>query len=315
MIVSLLSISVLAVALICGMTYLAFNHNIESARQRVSGRSQTVQTSVGIVEYATAGDGQPILVVHGSAGGFDQGLDMTAAVAEHGFLLIVPSRFGYLRTSMPANASPALQADSFAELLDKFGHKKVALLAISAGAWSALEFAVRHPDRCRALILLVPAQALPPGVPNYGGPIVGALFDSNFLTWLASKLMRIAPTVVGPTMFGTPASVVRSALAEERSRLRQTFDHLLPITERSSGMKLDIKTAAAPVALPLEKITCPVLAISAADDQFGTAARAQAIAQAVSNGKTVIYPSGGHALVGRRAETVSEFTSFLASNP
>ena len=54
-----------------------------------------------------------------------------------------------------------------------------------------------------------------------------------------------------------------------------------------------------------------MLAISAIDDRFDTAVRAQAIAKTVSNGRSVIYASGGHALVGRQAEAIGEVTAFL----
>ena len=58
-------------------------------------------TSFAIMEYAQIGTGEPILVVHGAAGGFDQALDMAGPLAEHGYRLIAPSRFGYLRSGMP----------------------------------------------------------------------------------------------------------------------------------------------------------------------------------------------------------------------
>ena len=310
-------IALAAVALAGVGVISLFARDMRRARARIAGNSQTLQTSFGIVEYArigesaAIGDDPVILVAHGAGGGFDQGLDMTIGAAELGFQLIVPSRFGYLRSSMPANASPASQADAFAELLECLGVERVCVLAISAGGWSAVEFATRHSDRCLALVVLVPAQVLPPGVANHGGLVARAMFRSDLLLWTAAKLMRLFPGMVGPMMLGTPASVLRSASAEERDRLQQLFDHLLPISARTRGIELDVKTAAAPPPLCLENITCPVLAISATDDQFGTAARAQAIVNAVSRGKAVIYPSGGHALVGRQIEVMNEVASFL----
>ena len=302
----------LAVVLLAfAVIYLLFARDMKRARGRIASGSQTLETPLGTIEYGKIGDGPVILVVHGAGGGFDQGLEMTMPAVERGFQLIAPSRFGYLRSSTPPQASPAAQADAFAELLDGLGLEKVSVVAISAGAWSAIEFAVRHPDRCRALVLMVPAQALPAGVRNHGGALVRALFRSDFLLWLLSTLGRVAPAAVAPVLFATPASVVRSASAAERARLREIFEYLLPITARSKGMQFDLETARAPKTVELGQIACPVLTISALDDQFGTAARALAIAEAVSNGKAIIYPSGGHALVGRQAETIEEATTFL----
>jgi pimeloyl-ACP methyl ester carboxylesterase len=77
-----------------------------------------VQTSCGPIEYATAGNGPPVLVIHGAGGGFDQGLAFGADLAVAGFRVIAMSRFGYLRTPLLADASPAAQADAHASLLD-----------------------------------------------------------------------------------------------------------------------------------------------------------------------------------------------------
>ncbi len=190
------------VVLVCIGILTWFVRDMKRARARIAGRSETLETTFGTIEYATAGEGPAILVAHGAGGGFDQGLDMTIGATGHGFQLIVPSRFGYLRSSLPQQASPAMQADAYAELLDHLGFEQVAVLGISAGAWSAVEFAARHPLRCHALLLLVPAQALPPGVTNEGGPIVRALFESDLLLWTASKLMRLAPALVAPAAAG-----------------------------------------------------------------------------------------------------------------
>ena len=66
---------------------------------------------------------------------------------------------------------------------------------------------------------------------------------------------------------------------------------------------------------PIEKITCPVLAISAEDDRFGTASRSRAIATSVTDGRAIIFPTGGHALVGHYADAMREITTFLQQVP
>jgi len=62
---------------------------------------------------------------------------------------------------------------------------------------------------------------------------------------------------------------------------------------------------------PNQKIACPVLTISAEDDRFGTATRAKYIAASVPDGRAIIFPTGGHALVGHYADALREITSFL----
>jgi 2-hydroxy-6-oxonona-2,4-dienedioate hydrolase len=61
-----------------------------------------------------AGEGPPGLVVHGAGGGYDQALAFGEPLARSGFHVITMSRFGYLRTPLPSDASSAAQADAHA---------------------------------------------------------------------------------------------------------------------------------------------------------------------------------------------------------
>lgn len=291
--------------------YTVFSRDMEVARARLVGRSQTVETSFGTVEYAAMGEGMPMLTIHGAGGGFDQGLELTSAMIVHGFQLIAPSRFGYLRSSLPDNLTTAMQADAYAQLLDRLGIHEVVVFGSSAGAWSALQFAIRHPQRCRALVLLAPAGYLPAGTDIGGGAVVRAIFSSDFLAWAALKVMPIIPGEMTPMMLGTDAALVRAADPDEKARVSQVLDHLMPVSPRDRGMQFDIKTVGTHEPYAIEKIACPVLTISAKDDRFGTAIRSREIATGVADGRAIIFPTGGHALVGHYADAMREIASFL----
>ena len=308
--VFLLSISAIVVLLAAG-TYAAFWLALHRAEGRLAGRSTIVRSAAGAMEYAEIGTGAPVLCIHGAAGGFDQTLDMTGALAKEGFRLIAPSRFGYLQSSAPEHFTVAMQSDAYVALLDHLGIPQVAVAGISAGAWSCLDFAIRHSDRCRALILLVPANALPPGVSIRGGALARAIFNSDFIAWFFLKLTPLLPDLLAEVMLGTDPLVLRTAEPSEKARANEILDHLLPVSRRTAGMGFDIQTAASPPPLAIESITCPVLAISAEDDTFGTALRARDIVSRVRNGRTSVFPTGGHALIGRQAEALREATSFL----
>jgi len=294
--------------------YAIFARDLSGARSRLAGLSQTIDTSLGIMEYAMIGDGEPALIIHGAGGGFDQAIDIAGVLAGRGYRLIAPSRFGYLGSPLPTDLVTAMQADAYAELLDRLGVSRAFVIAISAGAWSAMKFAIRHPQRCRALVLLVPADYLPPRMPNHGGAMFRAIIASDFVAWAALKVMWLVPGAMARTMLGTDPILVRAAEPNERARVREVLDQLLPVSSRIGGMQFDVRTAAGTEPYPIERIFCPVLTVSAEDDLFGTAARARQVAAIAPNGRAVIYPTGGHALVGRYSEALSEITSFLSED-
>jgi len=99
-----LAVTVVVVAM---LLYARFRRDIRTAQERLqSGGSQVIETNCGRIEYATFGEGYPVLVVHGIFGGFDQGLVVARGNVGEEFRSIVPSRFGYLRTPLPDSASP-----------------------------------------------------------------------------------------------------------------------------------------------------------------------------------------------------------------
>src|SRR6266436_3716087 len=160
-----LGISAAALAGLILFTYFSYRGDIVAAEARAASGGRVVDTPCGPIEYALAGKGAPVLLVHGAGGGFDQGLEFGRPLAEHGFTVIAMSRFGYLRTPMPGDASPMAQADAHACLLDALKLPGAAILGGSAGAPSAIEFCLRHAGRCSAMVLLVPAF-FPPGAPQ-----------------------------------------------------------------------------------------------------------------------------------------------------
>jgi hypothetical protein len=74
----------------------AFRSDMGAARARLAARSRLVETTCGPVEVAESGSGPAVLVVHGTGGGFDQGMMAATGPFGTGYRVIAPSRFGYL---------------------------------------------------------------------------------------------------------------------------------------------------------------------------------------------------------------------------
>ena len=185
---------------------------MQRARAHAAQDSVLLQTRCGPIEYQEAGTGVPLLAVHGSGGGHDQGMAFAGALATQGIRVIAMSRFGYLRTPMPADASAAAQADAHVCLLDALGIRQAAVMGGSAGAPSALQMAIRHPERVSALVLLVPLTYKPatqadsaPPMPAWVESTMMQMIGSDFLFWAALHVARdqvIKVVLATPPEFG-----------------------------------------------------------------------------------------------------------------
>jgi pimeloyl-ACP methyl ester carboxylesterase len=291
-----------------------YRRDIDRARELVATGCQIVATRCGPIEHAVSGDGAPVLIVHGAGGGFDQGLDIGAPLARMGLRVIAMSRFGYLGTPLPADASAAAQADAHACLLDALQIPRAAIVGASAGAPSSLQLALRHPHRCSALVLLVPAVF----VPGTGSAAVqpsaatrllfNTVFKSDFLLWAAIKYARA--TLIRAVL-ATPPAIVEHAIAQEQARVEQTLQHMLPISLRRLGLVNDVAVISGLQQYDLEQIAIPTLVMSAADDLFGTFEGARYAAAHIPGARFIGYPDGGHLCVGRQDEAMSEIAAFL----
>ncbi len=289
-----------------------FSAAMRRAEQRTTGRSALVPTPFGQLEYAIAGSGAPLLMIHGTGGGFDQGLRFSSAIERRGHLIIAPSRFGYLRSDFPNAPSSENQADAFATLVDHLQIDRLPVAGGSAGALSAIQFALRHPERCSALILLVPAGNVddrdPVEMSGFQKALVTRLVRSDALYW---SLLAMAPDQLIGTLLATDPMLVHQAAPAERRRVDAILDDMMPIHKRSRGMLNDARLAGSPAKIDFRKIEVPVSIISVEDDRFGTAATSRAIAARIPGAQLTIYPSGGHIWVGHDDDVADRVERFL----
>jgi pimeloyl-ACP methyl ester carboxylesterase len=302
-----------ATALAAGATRRAFARDIARARAGTEGRSEAFASRFGTMEHAVAGSGPPVLMVHGTGGGFDQGLAFAEPLAAAGWQIIAPSRFGYLRSDFPSDPSSENQADAFVDLLDHLGIDRVPVIGGSAGALSAMAFAIRHPDRCAALIALVPAAFAPnrppPRPPNAAAQAIIAYgLRSDFLFWLG---MTTAEDAMIGTLLATDPALVHAASPAEQARIRAILHDILPVSDRARGLLNDGKLAGSPEPMALGTIRAPTLALSLADDRFETLDAARHVAASVPGAELVSFPTGGHVWVGRNDEVFAAVEGFL----
>lgn len=296
-----------------GATWRTFSAEMARACSRVSTGSALFESRFGAMEYAMAGIGPPCLMVHGTGGGFDQGLAFTAPLIEAGWAVIAPSRFGYLRSAFPQDPSPANQADAFADLLDALGIARAPVIGGSAGALSAIQFAIRHPDRCSALVAIVPATYAPDKLPaRPPNAVARAIIEyglrSDFLFWLG--LVAAEDAMIG-ALLATDPVLVHAAGPEEQARVKAILHNIQPVSLRAEGLLNDGELTGNPKPMELERIGAPTFVASLEDDRFETAAAARHIATSVPGAELVIYPSGGHVWIGHNDDLFARIDAFL----
>jgi pimeloyl-ACP methyl ester carboxylesterase len=307
---------VIAVALVAAWVIgLRFERDLSVAAARAAQGGVIVETRCGPIEAQQAGAGVPLLMIHGSGGGHDQGMAWARPLVRQGVRVIAMSRFGYLGTPRPADASPEAQADAHACLLDALGIARAAVMGVSAGGPSAMQMAIRHPDRVSALVLVVPIAYKPGSVADSAPPVSDdkdalllRLLGSDFLFWTG---LHVARNPLIRHVLATPPERVAAASYSERARVNDLADRILPVSLRAAGLRDDTRLGKRLGPYSLETIGVPTLVVSARDDGFGTYAAAQHTASRIPGAKFLGFDDGGHLLVGHDAQVQAEVLELL----
>jgi len=309
---------ILTVALVAAAIIAKFRRDLALAAERAAHGSAVVATHCGPIEVQQAGQGIPLLMIHGSGGGHDQGMDWARPLTRHGIRVIAMSRFGYLRTPRPHDASPEVQADAHVCLLDALGVDKAAVMGMSAGGPSALQTALRHPERVSALVLVVPIAYKPGSVADSAPPVSDdmdalllRLLGSDFLSWAG---LQVARNQVFRYVLATPPELIAAASAEEQARVNALADRVLPVSARAAGLRDDTRLGKRLGPSALETIRAPTLVISARDDGFGTYAGARYTASRIRGAKFIGYERGGHLLVGHDEEARAAIVELVTAS-
>jgi len=270
----------------------------------LNAHSLVVATARGPVEYAELGHGPAVLVIHGTPGGYDLWLNSLEAMhaAGDGFRYILPSRPGYLRTPLGDGATPAEQADVLAALLDALHIGKAAVIGVSGGGPAALQFALRHGDRCSALVLEeavvrrlsestsdLPRSALAAGYRDF----------RIFLLYEAAGLYPTKPQYA-------------EAFAVARAQLRASAPYAL----REAGLVNDLAQEAAIGSWPLSQIRAPTLILQGTADQNVPPADAEYAHAQIGSSQLVEFPGADHLMVIWKARQLSSLVrQFLRAHP
>lgn len=295
-------LAAVALAAAAAAVTLAYRRDMARAYARIGAGSERLATSWGDIEYTLAGSGAPVLVVHGSGGGFDQGEFLGRLVLGDGVRRITPSRFGYLRSSLPAGAGFADQAHAYAALLDRLGIDRVAVVAFSHGGPSALWLAMLHPQRVASLTLLsagvtASADAAQQQADRQGAALMW-IFQRDYRYWALTRALRGRFLA----LMGADAQVVAALGPEQRRLVDELIEIMNPVEPRAAGTAFDHR-AALPDAR-IAAIRAPTLVIHARDDSLQRFANAEAAVRLIPGARLAAFERGGHLLAAVERDAV-----------
>lgn len=274
---------------------LAFRHDMQAAYARIDGRSQLLHTPQGDIEWREGGQGLPVLVVHGSGGGFDQGELLAQTLLGPGWHWIAPSRCGYLRSSCPPGASFDDQARAYVALLDHLKLDRVAVVALSHGGPSALLLAVLHPERVASLTLLSAGVAADTSADHRQadrqGQALMRIYQHDALYWALTHALRRSFL----RLMGVGDTVIDRLTPAQRALADAVIDGMNPVSPRAAGTRFDHDAA-----MPNQRIAAiraPTLVLHARDDTLQPFANAEFAARHIGPARLQAFDRGGHLLV------------------
>jgi pimeloyl-ACP methyl ester carboxylesterase len=263
-----------------------------------------------------------VLALHGGLGGCDQSWLLARALLAdpRGHRVIAVSRPGYLGTPQRLGRTPEDQADLHAELLDALGIARAAVAAVSAGGPSALQLALRHPRRCRALVLVSTVT----GRFEVPREVIARLRATRLiasipgLTALMRRRLARRPGEAGRRSILDPELRARTlAHPEAGPLLRALSDSVLDRLARRLPGTINDTALYAALAQPwrLAGIAVPTLVVHGAADRVVPFSHAKAVADTVPGAELLALADGDHVALFTHLDAIrARVAAFFAAH-
>lgn len=286
--------------------------------QRVDWRAHQRRVLVAGREahVVEAGEGPPLLLVHGLGGSWRNWLEtIPAFVADHHVVAVDLPGFG--ASAMPEEPISIPGYGRFLDaLLGALGLGPVAVVGSSMGGLICAELAIQFPTRVERLALVSSA-----------GFTVEREGNDDALR-LLRRLRRLVRLYVGAAALvaGRPEPFARHA-ALRRVLLRQTFAHperldpaLAAEQLRGAGKPGFIDALESVMEYPirdrLPAVACPTLVVWGASDRMIPVDHADEFERLIGGARKLVYPDTGHApMLEQPARFNADLRAFLQERP
>jgi len=270
-----------------------------------------VDTATLDVHFKDVGAGEPaILLLHGFGGSTFSWRDVSPDLAPEQ-RVVAFDRPGFGLTTRPLHGDWAKtnpyslegQVQLTVAMMDDLGLEEAVLVGHSAGGTLALQMALSHPERVKALVLVAPAV--------YGG---------GPPTWIKPLLyipqIRHLGPLVARRLVGALESILDRSYADPSlitSEVREGYKKPLRVDDWDRGLwELSLAGGSGDLAERLSDIKVPTLVITGDSDEIVSPEDSARVASAVPGAELVVIPRAGHLVMEERpAEFLRSLGRFL----
>ena len=260
------------------------------------------RSKTGTAYDLTGPPGAPVLVLIHGLGLTRATWDEFVPVLAQDFRVLTYDLCGHGDSALPqVRPSLTVLADQLAGLLDELAIATATLIGFSLGGMINRRFALDHPSRVTALVILNSPHERSPEAQRLvetraaqtsaGGP--AATIDSTLQRWFTPQFLAGSPEVV--------ARVRATVLAND--------------PDNYAGHRQVLASGVTELIRPEPAIKVPTLVMTCDHDSGSTPAMSHAIASEIAGAKTVIVPGLQHlGLIEHPDLFTAEIQSFLAQN-
>lgn len=272
--------------------------------------SRDIQTANWKLRYYEAGEGHPLILIHGSgpgATGWSNFSGNIEALAKN-FRVIAVDMPGW-GDSQPCTKESLDHVGATVELMDALGIEKAALVGNSMGGIVALAVAVDHPERVSHIITMGPGSSPTPRLFSAGdGPTEGLKYlQQAYRTPTPEAMHALVNIMVYDKTFATPE------LCKARSDAANACpEHLANF--------LDMLAKGGPINrwAPMDRLMqmqIPALLIHGRDDRVVPYEHSLVLCAHIPNSRLVLMNRCGHwAMIEHAAEFNRMVTDFVLNN-
>ena len=231
------------------------------------------------IRYDMHGAGPPLVMLHGATSVGREDFGPQIALFSKAFQLYVPDARGHGGTTWDAAAGFRYDwlVDDVAAFVDGLGLETFHLLGFSMGAMTALQFAVRAPQRLRTLM------------------VIG-------ITTLREPRASVGRRLMDPEriLANDPKLLAQLVRRHDAGQGEGAWKRLLP------AIAADV--AAQPLLTPaqLHSIDAPTMVVTGDRDPFVPVEAAAALARQLPDGRLFVVPDAGHEVMVRRPGLFNE---------